>query len=110
MKSVKLTQATNVTDRSDIFFKLSYPKNSNGTLLFMDFMEIKKDYFKGNPAFEVHTEARPDIHGKTIEYTCLKLRWIREVAQECAHYIQSNLNDDILNINVNNPIIVSHSK
>lgn len=88
---VKLRQLSNVgPDRSDIFFKLSFPIQSLGSRLFLEFLEYKKEYFKGNMSFSVTTEI-PDDTCLDNDLFAIRLNWVREIAQECHHYIKSNI-------------------
>lgn len=88
-KRVKLQQLSQINDdRSEITFKLTFPANSLGPLLFLEFIEYKKDYFKGNIAFSVTIEKvdeTPEIN------MAIRMNWVREIAQECHHYIKTNI-------------------
>lgn len=86
---VKLRQLSHISDdRSEITFKLTFPIGSLGPQLFLEFLGYKKEYFKGNMAFITSTE-----YGECpeTELFSIKMNWIREIAQECHHYIKSNI-------------------
>jgi len=89
--TVKLRQLSHIgNDRAEITFKLTFPVHSAGSRLFLEFLEIKKSHFKDNLAFSVSTEvAVPSEVDKDLFAICMN--WIREIAQECHHYIKSNI-------------------
>ena len=91
MKLVKLTQITVIGDKSEIRFQLIFPKSSNGSELLLEFIKQKKEYFRGNPAFDVDTTYKIPENQPAIEFTVIKMNWIREVAQECHHFISNEI-------------------
>lgn len=89
--TVKLRQLSHIgNDRAEITFKLTFPVHSAGSRLFLEFLEYKKEYFKGNMAFSVTTEI-PDDTCLDNDLFAIRLNWVREIAQECHHYIKSNI-------------------
>lgn len=86
--TVKLTSNAEIgINKSDRFFKLTFPIMSTGPGLFLQFLELKKDHFKENPSFITSLENKnPDEVVFVIRFN-----WVREIAQECEYYIKKNI-------------------
>lgn len=92
MKLVKLTQITQIGNKSEIRFKICFPRNSNGSDLLLDFIKQKQEYFNGNPAFSVSSEnKKPFENQPEMEFTILTMNWIRDIAQEFHYFLLKNI-------------------
>jgi hypothetical protein len=76
---VKLTNADNN-------YLLSFPKNSNGKILFFEYLKLKAHHFKGKLTFVICPESKDSDSDVVV----IQLYWLRVIAQECQHFIRKN--------------------
>lgn len=87
-KTVKLTSNAEIgINKSDRYFKLTFPLQSTGPALFLKFLELKKDHFKENPSFITSLDYKENSNHIFV----IRFNWVREIAQECEYFIKKNI-------------------
>lgn len=87
-KLVKLKQIASVSDKTETSYKLTFPVYSNAAILFLKYLEIKRQHFR-----EINFQNFSVLVDNSIpEHPVFKIKtnWVRETAQECEYFLKQN--------------------